>query len=93
MSKTIRQVVSELSKDISFLELVNENDKLKYQIKQLESALREIVLNAKPKYRSSRDKTVRDGICLSGSLLHYESMPHVIHAGKNLILQQEKNDA
>ena len=57
-------------------------------IEQLEAALREIVLYAKPKYRSTRDKLVRDGVCLSGGLLHYESMPHVIHAGKKVLLRE-----
>ena len=58
------------------------------RIEQLEAALREIVLYAKPKYRSTRDKLVRDGVCLSGGLLHYESMPHVIHAGKQVLLRE-----
>ena len=35
MSKTIRGAVADLSKDISYLELSCENDKLKYGIKQL----------------------------------------------------------
>ena len=61
------------------------------RIAELEAALREIVLYAKPKYRSTRDKLVRDGVCLSGGLLHYESMPHVIHAGKKVLLR-EKDD-
>ena len=57
------------------------------RIAELETALREIVLYAKPKYRSTRDKLVRDGICLSGSLMHYEVMTHVITAGKKALEQ------
>ena len=59
------------------------------RIEELENALREIVLYVKPKYRSTRDKLVCEGVCLSGELLHYESMPHVIHAGKKVLLPEE----
>ena len=48
------------------------------RIAELEAALRELVQSAKPKYRSTRDKDVRAGICLSGELLHYEVMPHLV---------------
>jgi len=62
------------------------------RIAELENALREIVLYVKPKYRSTRDKLVREGVCLSGELLHYESMPHVIHAGKKVLLPENQHE-
>ena len=58
-------------------------------VAELEAALREIVQHAKPKYRSTRDKDVRAGICLSGELLHYEIMPHLIHAGMKALEKPE----
>ena len=62
------------------------------RIAELEKSLREIINYAKPKLRSTRDKLVKDGVCLSGSLMHYEVMPHLITIGKKALNLPENGD-
>ena len=64
----------------------------KERIAELEKSLREIINYAKPKLRSTRDKLVKDGVCLSGSLMHYEVMPHLITIGKKALNLPENGD-
>ena len=49
------------------------------RIEELEAALRDVIHYANPRHTSTREKAVREGVILSGSLKHYEIMPHIIH--------------